>query len=114
MSDAGRIRRDCPLDDLREEFCRVRLTSLNGALPAELADAIARAARGEEGTVPIDVSAGAALRKRMSRPTLAQQFVAGGVVMYPKRAPSAIVRFAPPPPPPPPPRRSRARRHDPS
>jgi len=32
----GQVCRDCSLDDLREEFCRVRLTSLNGHLPAEL------------------------------------------------------------------------------
>ncbi len=32
----GRLVRDCSFDDLREEFCRVHLTSLNGELPAEL------------------------------------------------------------------------------
>jgi ABC-2 type transport system ATP-binding protein len=33
---AGRLIRDCGFDELREEFGRVRLTSLNGDLPAEL------------------------------------------------------------------------------
>jgi ABC-2 type transport system ATP-binding protein len=32
----GRLLRDCPLDDLREQFHKVRLTSLRGALPAQL------------------------------------------------------------------------------
>jgi len=34
--DRGRLLRDCGLDDLREEYCRLRLTSLNGPLPDEL------------------------------------------------------------------------------
>lgn len=33
---AGRLLRDCGFDDLREEFCTVRLKSLNGELPEEL------------------------------------------------------------------------------
>ena len=33
---AGRILRDCSFDDLREEFLKVTLTSLNGDLPPEL------------------------------------------------------------------------------
>jgi len=33
----GTIVRDCSFDDLREEYCRVKLTSLNGSLPATLA-----------------------------------------------------------------------------
>ncbi len=32
----GRILRDCSFDELREEFCRLRLSALNGELPAEL------------------------------------------------------------------------------
>ena len=32
----GRILRDCSFDDLREEYLRVTLTSLNGDLPAVL------------------------------------------------------------------------------
>jgi len=32
----GRILRDCSFDNLREEFVRVKLTSLNGNLPSEL------------------------------------------------------------------------------
>jgi ABC-2 type transport system ATP-binding protein len=34
--DKGRLLRDCPFDELREEFFRVRLTSLNGSLPKPL------------------------------------------------------------------------------
>jgi ABC-2 type transport system ATP-binding protein len=34
--DKGRLLRDCPLDDLREQFHKMRLTSLGGALPAQL------------------------------------------------------------------------------
>jgi ABC-2 type transport system ATP-binding protein len=34
--DNGRLCRDCSLDELREEYCQLRLTSLNGSLPAEL------------------------------------------------------------------------------
>ena len=34
---AGRILRDCSFDALREEFCRVRLSALDGPLPEELA-----------------------------------------------------------------------------
>ena len=39
---AGRILRDCSFDELKEEFCRVRISALSGELPAELpfADAI--------------------------------------------------------------------------
>jgi len=33
---AGRILRDCSFDDLREEFCHVRLTTVAGELPAVL------------------------------------------------------------------------------
>ena len=33
---AGRILRDCSFDELKEEFCRVRISSLSGELPAEL------------------------------------------------------------------------------
>jgi len=33
---AGRILRDCSFDELKEEFCRVRVTALSGELPAEL------------------------------------------------------------------------------
>jgi ABC-2 type transport system ATP-binding protein len=36
IMDTGRIIRDCGLDDLREEYCRVKLTSLDGNLPADL------------------------------------------------------------------------------
>jgi ABC-2 type transport system ATP-binding protein len=34
--DRGRMLRDTTLDDLREEFCRFRLTSLGGSLPGDL------------------------------------------------------------------------------
>jgi ABC-2 type transport system ATP-binding protein len=34
--DKGRLLRDCPIDDLREQFHKIRLTSLSGALPAQL------------------------------------------------------------------------------
>jgi len=34
--DRGRMLCDCSLDDLREEYCRLRLTSLNGPLAVEL------------------------------------------------------------------------------
>ncbi len=34
--DKGRLLRDCSFDDLREEFCRAKLTSLNGPLPEKL------------------------------------------------------------------------------
>ncbi len=33
---AGELIRDCPFDDLKEEFCQVRLSSLNGNLPEKL------------------------------------------------------------------------------
>lgn len=33
---AGRLLRDCPFDDLKEEYCQVKLSSLNGDLPASL------------------------------------------------------------------------------
>lgn len=33
---AGRILRDCSFDELKEEFCRVRLSALSGSLPAKL------------------------------------------------------------------------------
>jgi ABC-2 type transport system ATP-binding protein len=33
---AGQLVRDCPFDDLKEEYCQVRLSSLNGDLPATL------------------------------------------------------------------------------
>jgi ABC-2 type transport system ATP-binding protein len=33
---AGRILRDCSFDELREEFCRVRVSAVSGELPAEL------------------------------------------------------------------------------
>jgi len=33
---AGRILRDCSFDELKEEFCRVRISALSGELPAEL------------------------------------------------------------------------------
>jgi ABC-2 type transport system ATP-binding protein len=36
IMDAGRIIRDCGLDDLREQYCRVKLTGLGGDLPADL------------------------------------------------------------------------------
>jgi ABC-2 type transport system ATP-binding protein len=36
IMDAGKIIRDCSFDDLREEFTRFTLTSLDGKLPAEL------------------------------------------------------------------------------
>ena len=36
IMDQGRILVDCTLDDLRERFCRVRLTSLEGPLPRSL------------------------------------------------------------------------------
>ena len=36
IMDSGRILRDCSFDDLREEFCRVRLTAVDGALPDPL------------------------------------------------------------------------------
>jgi biopolymer transport protein ExbB len=45
--------------------------------------AVAGAAAGREEAVPIDITGGAALRTRRARPTLVDQFVAGGVVMYP-------------------------------
>jgi len=32
----GRILRDCSFDELREEFCRLRISALRGELPAEL------------------------------------------------------------------------------
>jgi ABC-2 type transport system ATP-binding protein len=32
----GNLLRDCSFDDLREEFCKVRLSSLNGDIPKEL------------------------------------------------------------------------------
>jgi ABC-2 type transport system ATP-binding protein len=32
----GRILRDCTFDELREQFCRVRISALTGDLPAEL------------------------------------------------------------------------------
>ena len=31
--DGGRLLRDCTFDELREEFVRVRITSLNGPFP---------------------------------------------------------------------------------
>ena len=34
--DRGKILRDCTFDDLREEFCRARLTAVDGALPEPL------------------------------------------------------------------------------
>ncbi len=34
--DKGKLLRDCPFDELQEEFLRVRLTSLNGPLPERL------------------------------------------------------------------------------
>jgi ABC-2 type transport system ATP-binding protein len=36
IMDHGRIIRDSSFDDLREDFCRVRLTALHGSLPAQL------------------------------------------------------------------------------
>ena len=36
IMDRGRIIRDTSFDDLREEYARVRLTSLHGPLPAQL------------------------------------------------------------------------------
>ena len=36
IMDQGRILVDCTLDDLRERFCRIRLTSLEGPLPRSL------------------------------------------------------------------------------
>ncbi len=36
IMDAGRIIRDCGLDELREEYCRIKLTSLDGNLPTDL------------------------------------------------------------------------------
>lgn len=36
IMDNGRILRDCGFDEIREEYCRVRLRSLNGGLPDEL------------------------------------------------------------------------------
>jgi ABC-2 type transport system ATP-binding protein len=36
IMDRGRILRDCSFDDLRERYCRVRLTSLAGPLPERL------------------------------------------------------------------------------
>jgi ABC-2 type transport system ATP-binding protein len=33
---AGRVLRDCSFDELREEFCRVRVSALSGKLPPEL------------------------------------------------------------------------------
>ena len=33
----GTLVRDCSFDDLREEYCRVKLRSLSGSLPATLA-----------------------------------------------------------------------------
>ena len=36
IMDKGRIVRDCPLDQLQDEFCCLRLTALAGALPAAL------------------------------------------------------------------------------
>ena len=33
---AGRILRDCSFDELKEEFCRIRISALSGELPAEL------------------------------------------------------------------------------
>lgn len=33
---AGKILRDCSFDELKEEFCRVRISALGGELPAEL------------------------------------------------------------------------------
>ncbi len=36
IMDAGRIICDCGLDELREHYCRIRLTGLDGDLPADL------------------------------------------------------------------------------
>ncbi len=36
IMNEGRILRDCSFDELREEYCRVKITSLNGNLPEEL------------------------------------------------------------------------------
>ena len=36
IMDRGRILRDCGLDELREEFCRFRITALDGVLPDNL------------------------------------------------------------------------------
>ncbi len=32
----GRILRDCSFDEVREQFCKIKVTSLNGTLPDEL------------------------------------------------------------------------------
>ncbi len=36
IMQAGRILRDCSFDELKEEFCRVRISALNGELPTNL------------------------------------------------------------------------------
>lgn len=36
IPDKGGVLRDCLLDDLREEYCKIRLTSLGGVLPDRL------------------------------------------------------------------------------
>ncbi|OHB80172.1 MAG: hypothetical protein A2Z25_02310 [Planctomycetes bacterium RBG_16_55_9] len=36
IMEAGRILRDCSFDELKEEFCRVRISAMNGDLPVEL------------------------------------------------------------------------------
>jgi biopolymer transport protein ExbB len=52
-------------------------------LPEADRDGIERLARDGEGTVPFDVTGGAALRKRESRRSLIEQLRAGGAVMIP-------------------------------
>lgn len=36
IMEAGRILRNCSFDELKEEFCRVRISALSGDLPADL------------------------------------------------------------------------------
>lgn len=52
-------------------------------LGTDAREAIARAAEGEEASVPLDVTGGAALKTRKARPSLVEQFLSGGVVMWP-------------------------------
>jgi len=48
----GQLLRDCPFDDLREEYCKIRLTSLDGELPEGLGfDAIGDIQRSDKQAV---------------------------------------------------------------
>lgn len=48
----GSLLRDCSFDDLREEFCKIRISSLNGDLPEELGfDAVGPSQRSDKQAV---------------------------------------------------------------